>query len=171
MAPKRPRDPKAGWLAARLDRAAEIVPSIRAHLDEQRRHLITISVGQGGTRTGDHADPTLRAVMELERLRYWEGVIDDALMSIEVGVNLLDAECRNALGHRAPSELHQLCGGGNPSTWGSPDCGRHVSYKLGAGAAVAVDPDGLCDEHRIAKNAYDARAVAATKERRRYHRE
>lgn len=168
MTRNRPRDRIADQLAARLDHAATILPTIRAHLREQRQHVAVLSATVTDTSPGGggHSDPTLRVVMALERISYREGVIDDALASINVGINLLDAECRNALGHRAPSTL-ETCHGGNPSTWGSDTCGRHVGYRLGDDASVHLDPDGLCDEHRIAKTAHDARADSSNQRRQR----
>ena len=126
-------DRNAERLSYRLQRASEIIPEIRDHLHEQRTHIRTI--GAAGTdegRTGGgHSDPTLRAVMERDRVDYLEGCIDDALASIHVGINLLDTYCRDALGYRRevePERARQsMCcdnqqGKHGVDEWGDPLC-------------------------------------------------
>lgn len=84
-------------------------------------------------------------------------MIIDAIESINVGVNILDEACRDALGTRArPAERsapntaasdEPKCDGGDESTWGDSQCGQIVNWAVSESGHVAYDPDGLCPRH------------------------
>lgn len=144
-----PLDRNARTLADRLDRAATIIPTIRNHLNEQRRNLNHLrSTNHDGTRNHGPTDPTARYVIDLHRIDTLEGYIDDALASIRVGVNLLDEACHKALGHRTPTTAptDPICH--------VAGCSDFVaSYRLRDGTVrfrMSGDHAGLCPRHRIA---------------------
>lgn len=133
-------------LAERLDRAAEIIPNVRTHLDEQRRHIAIIAAaaaGGTGRQPGTHADPTARAAHQLAHLHRLEGYIDDALASINVGINLLDEACRNALGHRAPEPVIP-----EASVCYIAGCDSYVETWTTTAGRTVERTDGLCVRHR-----------------------
>ena len=153
-------------LARRLERAAQVIPTIFDHLNEQRANITTMSsgAGEGGGSKGDHSDPTLRTVSELDSINLHQRAIDDQVHCVHVAVNLLDEACRNALGKRAayePSLVERIC---NRAT-----CNRHVSYRLGDDGGTTLDD--LCDVHRIEQNDLDRRANEANGRRARRYKE
>lgn len=101
------RNSTAARLSDRLYRAATTIPSIQDHLSEQRALVGVISAattdGSHGSK-GDHSDPTARALVSLAKIDGKGQAITDALASINVGINLLDEACRDALGHQARRE-------------------------------------------------------------------
>ena len=162
---QRKRDRTADTLSRRLDHAANIVPSVRDHLREQRVHISVLraATGNTGASAGSHSDPTGRVATELGLLDYAEGLIDDALASIRVGVNLLDTVCRDALGHRTahtdagpemPAE--PLCDGGDESTLGDVTCGQLTETQQRT-YGPWYHPSGLCDTHRKRKERWERR--------------
>jgi hypothetical protein len=96
------RDRTLDNLAHRLDRAANTVPDIYDHLDEQRSYAPHLAA-QDTSRphgAGGIADPTLATVIHLDEAGRRRRAIDDYIASIELGVKLLEQECRHALAWR-----------------------------------------------------------------------
>lgn len=157
MTKRRNRD--ADNLSFRLDKAADWIPEIRQHLDEQR-WLAATSSGHGeGRQGGTHSDPTGRAVTTLDGIeRYWDAVTR-ALLDVGEKVDALDDACRAALGvraHRAerstteprPSDGEPKCQGGD-EPWGDDTCGALLHWDVVDGH-VSYEPSGLCPRHLIA---------------------
>lgn len=154
------RNRDADILQRRLDRAADVIEAVYDHLDEQRAIATYAGSGDGTRQRGTHADPTLQAVAKLDALDGRRREITDALASINVGVNLLEKACADALRSRASradqtdpersSDGEPKCEGGDPSTWGDPGCGQLVYWELGDSGHVSYDRDGLCARHRLA---------------------
>jgi hypothetical protein len=92
-------------LAHRLDRAANTVPDVMDHLDEQRANIAVIAAQDishgGGYSVGYSANPTLSAVTQLAAVEYRRQTIRDAIATMAVCVNMLEQECRQALAYRA----------------------------------------------------------------------
>jgi hypothetical protein len=101
------RNSTAARLSDRLYRASTTIPSIQDHLGEQRALVGIISAattdGSHGSK-GDHSDPTARALVDLVKIEGKGQAITDALASINIGINLLDEACRDALGYQARRE-------------------------------------------------------------------
>jgi hypothetical protein len=149
---RRRTDRTADRLAKRLEHAADIIPTIRAHLNEQRGHVSAIrAAGNDTSRSRDTNDPTGRLVLELDRIDYREGLIDDALASIRVGINLLDEACRDALGHRAPGTPGAASS--EPICW-EAGCTDIVESKQ-RNYGVWYHPTGLCPRHRKAQERHE----------------
>lgn len=145
---KRRTDRTARQLAERLDRASEIIPTIRDHLDEQRRHVAYLAAaGGGGRQPGTHADPTARTATELDRIHRLERYIDDMLGVVRTAINELDVACRDALGHRAPAPS------GDPVCH-IADCHDYVAHWTRTDGTIVFrmsgEYAGLCSRHRIA---------------------
>lgn len=86
----------------RLNRAADVVPEVLDHLDEQRAIIGPLDQGseiRGGS--GTHGDPVLRTVMALDGGEYHRRCIYDALQTLGVCIDMLDDACRKAIGYRA----------------------------------------------------------------------
>jgi hypothetical protein len=95
------RDRTLDLLAHRLDRAANTVPDIYDHLDEQRSYAPVLAAQDTSRPTaGGISDPTGRTVVQLDEAGCRRRAIDDYIASIELGVKLLEEECRRALGWR-----------------------------------------------------------------------
>lgn len=166
------RNRDADNLSTRLDRAADVIPSVEDHLNEQRALVGGItSRSDGGRQRGTHSDPTGSALAKLADLDIKRQAIVDALGSINVGVRLLEEACADALRTRArpaersePSAGEPTCAGGDPSTWGDPTCGELVNWTLGDNGHVSHDRDKLCLRHR---QAFDEWTRMDADERRR----
>lgn len=91
-------------LAARLDRAANMVPDILDHLDEQRALVNPIAArdySAGPTGRGGISDPTLRVTQQLDSIEYRRREISDGIDTLEVCVRMLEQAARRALAYRA----------------------------------------------------------------------
>jgi hypothetical protein len=91
-------------LAHRLDRAANIVPEVLDHLDEQRANVTPIQAQD--TRGNIHiigavSNPTLATVQQLDSIEYRRREIHDHIATLELAVKLLEQACRRALAYRA----------------------------------------------------------------------
>jgi hypothetical protein len=96
------RDRTLDLLAHRLNRAANTVPDIYDHLSEQRNYAPHLAA-QDTSRphgAGGIADPTLTTVIHLDEAGRRRQAIHDYIASIELGVKLLEQECRHALAWR-----------------------------------------------------------------------
>jgi hypothetical protein len=154
----------------RLNRAADVVPEVLDHLDEQRAIIGPLDQGseiRGGS--GTHGDPVLRTVMALDGGEYHRRCIYDALQTLGVCIDMLDDACRKAIGYRAgqrsPNEQAQdnakprCIGDGTPTgatCWNIPSARRTPD-----GASV---DDGRCHEcgprhDRVRRAASDARRL------------
>lgn len=165
----RRRNQRAEQLANRLHRNATTIPNIQDHLNEQRAHITTIAAtktdGSHSTK-GDISDPTQRTALELDRIDNHQRAINDALASIEIGINLLDEACRAALGHHTRTDSHEprpRCIGDNTAAgancWQIPATRRNPANQT-------VD-DGRCLD---CGTRHDERLrTKATTERKRRH--
>jgi hypothetical protein len=96
------RDRTLDLLAHRLDRAANTVPDIYDHLDEQRSYAPVLAAQDTSRPTvgGGISDPTGRTVVQLDEAGCRRRAIDDYVASIALGIDCLERECRQALGWR-----------------------------------------------------------------------
>jgi hypothetical protein len=91
-------------LAARLDRAANMIPNTIDHLDEQRALVNPLPAQDytaGPTGRGGISDPTLRVAQQLDSIEYRRREIDDGINTLEVCVRMLEQAARRALAYRA----------------------------------------------------------------------
>lgn len=158
-------------LSDRLRRAAAQTTAALEHLAVQRAHtpLLSASVTDSGPSShGDHPDPTLRLVLQLDAIDYHRTAIHDAIHTLGVATDNLDEALRNAQAFRgihdttpnAPSEQHPLCSGGRPDLpWGDPQCGELVEYYHRADGSYAYRSDYLCAKHRKRKERYERGAA------------
>ena len=89
-------------LAHRLDRAANTVPDVFDHLDEQRAFVSALVAQDYTTPHGSGAisDPTLRAAGQLDSVEYRRQTIVDGIETMIVCVKMLEQSCRAALAFR-----------------------------------------------------------------------
>jgi hypothetical protein len=127
-------------LAHRLDSAANIVPTVLAHLDEQRAQISTLSAPASGTKGSDVSDPTWRTMQQLSRLDNRAGRITDAIATLSVAVNMLDNACRDALGTRGHIEGPRCIGDGTPD---GATCTQIADTRTDPTSGATID-DGRC---------------------------
>ena len=142
-----PLDRRADLLSRRLEQAARIIPTIPAHLAEQRRLIHPIRGRGDGPGNGGHSDPTGRTVDELAELDRLEGHIDDGLAVINTAINQLERDCATAFGTRhRPADDEPKCyiaGCDQIVDYNVLQDGT-ISYRMGGELA------GLCPTHRVA---------------------
>lgn len=168
------RNRDADILARRLERAAEVIPSVLNHLNEQRSQIALAGHSSGGRQRGTHADPVGQTIAKISTIDLHETEILDALASIKVGANILEQACASALRTRAarperPTDDEPLCRGGDAATWGDRTCGELVLWNLTGNGHVSYDRDGLCARHRHACNTWNQRADDSNSRRKRRH--
>ena len=154
---KRQRNTDADILSRRLDRAAEVIPVVLRHIDEQLHQArISASRPEGPQSRGSHSDPTGARVVAVANIDTKRTDIFDALASIRLGVKLLEESCARALGTIVrPTEGEPICHQAGCSELVSSytrDDGS-IGYRLGGQFG------GLCDSHRA--KAYRERDKAA----------
>lgn len=135
-------------LARRLTRAATTIPSIIDHLNEQRANITTLSApGNGGGSKGGHSDPVLRTLTQLDAIDYHRRAINDQLHCVRVAIDLLEASCREALGHKPTITVNDTA-----PTCHHTGCDEMVSSYLRddgtVGYRLTGSIGGLCDSHR-----------------------
>jgi hypothetical protein len=130
-----------------MDRAADIIPTIRLHLSEQTIIVATAGRSEQERSGSGHSDPTQRLALELATIDAHQRQIDDALERITTAIDLLDDACRRALGKRAPTQptpdepMCHWAGCSDPVSSYRRDDGSH-GYRMGG------DYGGMCDRHR-----------------------
>lgn len=156
-------DHRLDRLAQRLDQAARLKPSVDEHIATQLAYCDTAQMSEAGAvHTSTLNDPVIRQVMAREGWVTKSNRIEDALVRISTAVDSLDEALRAAHAPSvAPADDVPLCSGGDPSTWGDPDCGRHVrSYTRSDGSKGFVR-SGLCDMHDRARLRWEAKEGVA----------
>jgi hypothetical protein len=149
------RDRTLDTLSHRINRAATIVPQVLEHLNEQRALVVALAANDpssGSHGSGDHADPTLRAAMQLKLLDDKRETIRDAVQTLAVCVDMLDKDCRTALGMRGADPVIDA----TPQctrdvqlpdeTW--VRCSRHVEHFTRPDGSIAFREGGACAMHR-----------------------
>lgn len=94
-------------MSRRLDRAVPAIRDVRDHLLEQ---LEAVSVVRAQTLTAGHSNgepsnPPLAIIQQTDALTRMLGDILDGICTMWVCVDMLDTDCRRALGMRAPATL------------------------------------------------------------------
>lgn len=148
---------RAAW---RLSRASVTVPSVLTHIAEQLAHTTSVaaseSVHVGG---GDISDPTAAAAARRATIIAQRDRILAARRAIGAAIDDLDDACRRALGARIGAAVDApRCHGGDPSTWGDPECGALVEHYTRADGTQAFRTSGLCTKHRFAKLRWEGEA-------------
>jgi hypothetical protein len=159
---QRPRNRRLDGLSWRIDRAADIVPTVLQHVAEQNALIGTCSAPGSTERrgVGGYSDPTLRTVLALDHGDQYRRAIDDAIATLEVCVNMLDEACRTALGYRAQGNAKV---DDAPALPESPRCTRDVTvdgvtrrcddeveWWRRADGTIGYLSTGICARHRQA---------------------
>lgn len=104
----------------RLERAERIVNDCLDHLSEQQALIPTLRGTSYDETRGSHSipDPTAGTVVALDRVSYLRLGIGDAIATINVAINVLEAACTDALRYRAsaasaPESTQERCIGDN----------------------------------------------------------
>lgn len=89
--------------AFRLTRAPKFVTDCLAHLDDQRALVASLrAASYDDTRSGSGiSDPTAGVVVAMDHVEYRRSSILDAIATIGVAINVLEAACSDALRYRA----------------------------------------------------------------------
>jgi hypothetical protein len=93
-------------LSRRLERAANAMPAVVEHLIEQRASISILNAhptDSSAAHGSDISNPTLALVTRYDEFSRQQTAIVDGIITAWVCVDMLDTECRNALGMRAPS--------------------------------------------------------------------
>jgi hypothetical protein len=157
VAPMTARDRTLDNLADRLNRLANDVPRVYAHLDEQRSMVSVLAAADytGARGAGGVANPTLQTATQLESVEYRRNAIRDSIATLAVCVRMLEQDCRTALAFRVSvhddnlDHLHHnpRCIGNGPTVTAHCD---QIPTPRPDGAGGTID-DGRClDCGRIA---------------------
>lgn len=165
-------------LSHRLDRAANLVPEIHEHLQEQRGHVSILAANTadaGPHGNGDHGDPVARIVLLLNEIDHRQRGIDDAVATLQVCVRMLEQECRSALSYRAPAAYAEYEPDDTPRCIGSSagvttGCDQ-IPVPRSDRSGLTID-DGRCLDCGRSYDSVQAsrRQERAYAERMRYHR-
>jgi hypothetical protein len=165
-----PRNRKLDTISDRIYRASVNSQAAFGFLNEQRSQIPSLAASNtdGGTRGSGHSDPTLRTTVRLLAIGDKRQAIDDMIATLELGTDLLDEAIRDA--YRIGTDGAQtegpttddrpLCRGGQPDTWGDPDCGRHVEHYTRSDGTMAFRSEMLCATHRKRKMAWEREQAA-----------
>jgi hypothetical protein len=154
----RPRNRRLDGLSWRIDRAANIDAEARQHLAYQNT-LIGPLKAAGGTQRGSvgvYSDPTLAAVLAIDGCNTHYRAIDDAIATLEVCVNMLDAAYRDALAYHATpaavavpnAVLVPQCIGNVEVQGELVRCSRFVEDYIRGDGSVGYREGNLCAMHR-----------------------
>lgn len=160
-------------IAHRASNAAKIIPNI---VDDLAYRLATIDdrnyPESGQVRhIGDPKDPTGASAVKRSTVKAHTRRIRDAKKRLAAAMDDLDQTCRDALGRKLIDPTTEpVCQGGDPSNWGDPTCGELVELRRRPDGSTFYDPDGLCCDHRLRKEAFERRAAAALRQRQHRRR-
>lgn len=139
----------------RLNRAANVVPDVMRHLDEQRSTVIVLSASSASIGSnGTHGDPALRAMLQLDRIEHRRRGVLDMIATLGRCIDLLDEACRDALGVRGEdpvlSDIPQCTRDADDllPNGETQRCGRHVEHFYRADGTMAFREGGACAMHR-----------------------
>lgn len=154
----RPRNRRLDGLSWRIDRAADIVPTVLQHISEQNALIGPLKAAGGAQRgsVGVYSDPTLAAVLALSGGDQHRRTIDDAIATLEVCVNMLDQACRDALAyHATPAAVNVPNAVLVPQCIGEVEvqgqlvrCSRFVEDYIRGDGSVGYREGNLCAMHR-----------------------
>lgn len=146
---------------------ANKMPGILDSIETARREAMLTAGGNGPRPKGTIADPTgERAINAATAAAEPLTEIASSIRAVLAGLDDLDYRLRKAAGlPTGPAEI--TCTGGDPSTWGAPQCGRLVSFRVGDHGQIVPDRDGLCDDHLLARANWDRATEEAERRSKR----
>ncbi len=138
-----------------LDVLARMKPAADQHIANGLSQCDTQQVNETGISSNTLSNPVLSAVMAREHWVGHSNGIDEEVAVIESAIRRLNEKLK-AVGVPRVLVEHPTCTGGDPSTWGDPECSRHVrSYRRSDGS-IGYASNGLCDMHDRARLRWEA---------------
>ncbi len=152
-------------LAHRLDRAANIIPEVLDHLDEQRAQISNLAAqdtSRGYSTASTISDPTQNTVQQLFRVNYRRDEIRDNIATLELAVRLLEQSMRRALSFRASDDHEHELDSERELLLQCIECDQIRTPRTDPTTDLTID-DGRCiDCGRV----YDLKRKDASNERR-----
>lgn len=157
---RRRTDPELDRQSWRLSRAATTLPTVLEHIAEQLAHTTNSSSGDGNRPVNHISDPTGQAALQRHHTTLRRDSILEARRRVGIAIDLLDEACRNALGATPhPAADEPRCNGGDPSTWGDPECGELVEHYTRNDGTTAYRSSSLCVKHRKRRERWEREQV------------
>jgi hypothetical protein len=161
--PRRRIDHRLDQSAQRLDQAARVKPNLDEHIATQLAYCDTRQANETGISSpGTISDPTIARVMARADVMGRSNAIEAAVVAVERAIDQLDDALRAGWGRDRPAPPaidEPTCTGGDPSTWGDPQCGDIVESEE-RNYGVWYHRSGLCPKHRKRKERWERESAA-----------